>query len=121
MRCLSWNCRGIGRKYISSNFNFLWCLVKLDFFCLLEVKVSLDKVPENFYVNHFDNVFCCDPVGRTGALCLCWNDTMVTVNIISSSAKFIQCMVKNLTNNSEQVVAFMLFHNICTLLLGRDT
>ena len=40
-----------------NNFSFLCTLIKLDIFCLLETKRSLDKVQSNFYNRHFDRVF----------------------------------------------------------------
>lgn len=106
MKCLAWNCRGIMRKEIPSNFNFLCSLTNLDLFCLMEIKMAIDKVPRNFYSEYIDNVFCCDPVDRTGGLCLCWNASKVDINIISSSPRFIHCFVKDLISNQDQVVIF---------------
>lgn len=84
MKCLAWNCRGIRRKDFPSNFNFICCLAKLDIFYLMDIKVAVHKVPRHFYSKYFDSIFCCDPIGQSGGLCLCWNSTKVFVSIISS-------------------------------------
>lgn len=42
----------------------------VDLFCVLETKTSFDKVPRNLYVKYFDQVYGCDPDGRSGGMCL---------------------------------------------------
>lgn len=70
MKCMVWNCRGLGRPDFNSSFNFLCTLIKLDLFCLFETKMSLDKVQSNFYNRHFDQVFAIIPLAElVGFVC----------------------------------------------------
>lgn len=71
---------------------------------MMEIKVDVHKVPKNFYSKYFDKIFCCDPIGRSGGLYLCWNSTKVFVNIISSFPRYITCSMKDSVINLEQVV-----------------
>lgn len=57
MKSIVWNCRGMGRPEFKSNFSYLCSLEKLDLFCVVETKISMDKAPTRFFRKFVLSVF----------------------------------------------------------------
>lgn len=107
MKCFTWNCRGMYRSDFSGNFIFLCSLVRVDLFCLLETKVALDKVHQNFYGRFFDQNYCRAPARRAGGICLFCNDTSVSVMILKAHDRFIHCQINELSTNMSYFITFV--------------
>ena len=88
MKYLVWNCKGIDRSEFRSYFSILCNLNKMNLFCLLEIKMGMDKIQKNFFGRFFDEIFCCKLLGRIGYLCLYWNYVTIKVNTIALTSRF---------------------------------
>lgn len=57
MKGIVWNCRGMGRLDVISNFSYLISLAKLDFFYFVETKIVVDKALIGYFKRFFLSVF----------------------------------------------------------------
>ncbi|KAB2617267.1 protein FIZZY-RELATED 2-like [Pyrus ussuriensis x Pyrus communis] len=89
MKRIIWNCRGMGRPDFTSYLSYLSSLVKLDFFCF------------------FYRFFGFNPEARFGGICVCWNSSLINLNVISASSRYIHALVKDVHSTIEYFATFV--------------
>lgn len=92
MTTISWNCRGLAAATTISELMDICKKYKSSIIFLMETKAQRDKVEKIKRSLKFSSVFCVDPIGLSGGLCLLWRDK-VNIQVRQSSPNFIHSFV----------------------------
>ena len=94
MNVLSWNCRGLAAASTVQELKDLCKRVKPAIVFLMETRAKEAKVEHMRRKLLFDKVFCVEPEGLSGGLCLFWKKE-VEVEIIEATKNFIHTFCRS--------------------------
>lgn len=97
MKCVSWNCRGVGSSSFRRNYRELLARDRPDILCLVETKAEWGVGTRLARKLRFDGVYEVAASGFVGGLILLWHPTSVTLNVVSCTD---QCIHTNVTIGS---------------------
>lgn len=89
MNLLCWNCRGMGNPWSVCRLRRWSIAVTPDIVFLSETKVSKEKVEGIKERIGFSNAFGVASRGKSGGLCVFWNEEKVDFNLVSYSQNHI--------------------------------
>ena len=92
MRCISWNCRGLGNSRSIQNLREIIRSQRPSLIFLIETLVNDEKIEQLRIQLGFDGMFVVNRVGRGGGLALLWKQPM-TCNLLSFQNNFIDVSV----------------------------
>lgn len=92
MNIVCWNCRGLGKPAANHRLKHLSASSMPSLLFLVETKSNSNKIEAHRKQLHFDYAVGVDAIGRSGGLCLVWND-YVDVNVSSLSTNWIHYKV----------------------------
>ncbi|XP_072087374.1 uncharacterized protein [Arachis hypogaea] len=94
MIILSWNCRGVAVTAIVSELNNLCVKHKPAIVYLMETRSKEENIRKIARKLQFKNVFCVEPRGMSGGLCLLWNEK-VAISVYSWCQNFISADIRS--------------------------
>ena len=94
MNAISWNCRGLAATSTVQELKDLCFRVKPAIMFLMETRAKESKVNEIRVKLKFDNMFCVEPKGLAGGLCLFWSKE-VEVEIIAANRNYIHTLCRS--------------------------
>ena len=92
MRCISWNCRGLGNSRSIQNLQEIIRSQRPSLIFLIETLVNDEKIEQLRIQLGFDGKFVVNRVGRGGGIALLWKQPM-TYNLLSFQNNFIDVSV----------------------------
>ena len=92
MRCISWNCRGLGNSRAIQNLREIIRSQRPSLIFLIETLVDDEKIEQLRIQLGFDGKFVVNRVGREGGLALLWKQPM-TCNLLCFQNNFIDVSV----------------------------
>ncbi|GKV05206.1 hypothetical protein SLEP1_g17240 [Rubroshorea leprosula] len=94
MKIISWNCRGAAKQSFQSSAMDLKRIHNPCIMLILETKISGDQAIAKARALGFPHFHCVDFDGLAGGLWILWNDSEVTLDIVSTNAQAIHATVK---------------------------
>ncbi|GKV49249.1 hypothetical protein SLEP1_g56010 [Rubroshorea leprosula] len=94
MKIISWNCRGAAKQSFQSSAMDLKRIHNPCIMLILETKISEDHAIAKARALGFPHFHCVDSDGLAGGLWILWNDSKVTLDIVSTNAQAIHAIVK---------------------------
>lgn len=92
MTVLSWNCRGLAAAPTFRELKNLCKIYRPAIIFLMETRAPEERVERVRRRLKYKNMFCVEAIGRSGGLCLFWNDE-VQLQIFHSSQNFIHTSI----------------------------
>ena len=103
MSLLCWNCRGIGKAATVRELRTLARQFAPSILCILETQLEGSRVEQLAEGLGFNKSFAVSSSGRSGGLCIFWNDE-IKVEIIGYSRYHIDALVDNMVDMQVRIM-----------------
>lgn len=93
MIVLLWNCRGAGSADFLRHMKDLVRSQKPSIMVVVEPKISGTRAQRVIRQLGFSNFHISDPIGYAGGIWICWEQDILTLEILTSSSQFVHALV----------------------------